>query len=129
MLLLLLLRAAPPMTWLARIRPLDWLVTTLNSRALTICLWHNAAIAVSFAVGDLLGFWRLGQLGYLVLALLTLTGLVLALGWIEDLSAGRAPRLLPRPRPARTARRDQTPRPAGQPTGTDEWQEEVAAVR
>ncbi|MFI7427883.1 glycosyltransferase [Micromonospora sp. NPDC049836] len=98
---LVLLRGAPPMGWLARIGPLDRLVTALNSRALTIYLWHNAAIAVCFAVGDLAGIWRIGQLGYLAVALVLLTGLVLALGWIEDLSARRAPRLLPWPRPVR----------------------------
>ncbi|MFC4019238.1 glycosyltransferase [Micromonospora sp. GCM10011542] len=124
---LLLLRMAPSMTWLARIRSLDWLVTTLNSRALTIYLWHNAAIAVCYAVGDLTGFWRLGQLGYLVMALVILSAMVLALGWIEDLSAGRAPHLVPRSRPARTAGRDQTR--AGGPIGADERQDEAAAVR
>ncbi|MEH0844193.1 glycosyltransferase [Micromonospora sp. CPCC 205711] len=129
---LLLLRAAPPMSWLARIRPLDRLVTALNSRALTIYLWHNAAIAVSFVVGDLIGFWRLGKPGYLVVALVILSGLVLALGWVEDLSARRPPRLLPGSRPARTASRDRTPRPTTHPAGAgraDQWQGEVTAVR
>ncbi|MEU1839672.1 glycosyltransferase [Micromonospora chersina] len=107
---LVLLRVAPPMGWLARVRPLDRLVTALNSRALTIYLWHNAAIAVCFAVGDLIGLWRVGQVGYLAVALVLLTGLVLALGWIEDLSARRPPRLLPWPR--RTAARLPVARPA-----------------
>nr|WP_255509917.1 acyltransferase [Micromonospora sp. AP08] len=107
---LVLLRVAPPMGWLARIRPLDRLVTALNSRALTIYLWHNAAIAVCFAVGDLIGVWRVGQVGYLAVALVLLTGLVLALGWIEDLSARRPPRLLPWPR--RAAARLPVARPA-----------------
>lgn len=95
---LVLLRVAPPVGWLARVRPLDRLVTGLNSRALTIYLWHNAAIAVCFAVGDLVGAWRLGQVGYLTVALVLITGLVLAFGWIEDLSARRPLRLLPWPR-------------------------------
>ncbi|MGW5669144.1 glycosyltransferase [Micromonospora sp. NPDC003776] len=98
---LVLLRIAPPMGWLRRARPLDRLVTGLNSRALTIYLWHNAAIAVCFPVGDLLGFWRVGTWGYLTVALVILGGVVLALGWIEDLSARRPPRLLPWPRLAR----------------------------
>ncbi|GAB3358884.1 glycosyltransferase [Micromonospora halotolerans] len=96
---LVLLRAAPPMGWLSRLRSLDRLVTALNSRALTIYLWHNAAIALCFAVGDSMGLWRVGQVGYLAGALMLLTGVVLALGWIEDLSARRPPRLLPWPRP------------------------------
>ncbi|MEU5909974.1 glycosyltransferase [Micromonospora sp. NPDC047527] len=109
---LLLLRLSPPMTWLARIRPLDRLVTALNSRALTIYLWHNAAIAVCFAVGDLLGVWRIGMVGYLVVALVLLIGVVLTLGWIEDLSARRSPRFLPWPRPPRAPARDRTVQPA-----------------
>jgi cellulose synthase/poly-beta-1,6-N-acetylglucosamine synthase-like glycosyltransferase len=106
---LVLLRVAPPMGWLSWLRPLDRLVTALNSRALTIYLWHNAAIAICFAVGDLIGFWRPGRLGYLAVALVLLTGVVLALGWIEDLSARRPPRLLPWP--GRT-----TGRHSGEPT-------------
>ncbi|WP_406069673.1 glycosyltransferase [Micromonospora sp. NBC_01638] len=117
---LLLLRMSPQMTWLARIRPLDRLVTALNSRALTIYLWHNAVIAVCFAVGDLLGVWRLGKLGYLVVALVLLTGLVLALGWIEDLSARRSPRLLPWPRPPQTTGRDRAVQPASGAAASDE---------
>nr|WP_280175128.1 acyltransferase [Micromonospora cremea] len=117
---LLLMRVSPSMAWLARIRPLDRLVTALNSRALTIYLWHNAAIAVCFAVGDLLGVWRFGKLGYLVVALVLLTGLVLALGWIEDLSARRPPRLLPWPRSPRTTGRDRTVQPASKAAASDE---------
>lgn len=112
---LVLLRTAPPMAWLGRVRPLDRLVTGLNSRALTIYLWHNAAIAVCFPVGDLLGFWRLGPWGYLAVALVILGGPVLALGWIEDLSARRPPRLLPWPRLARAV--PPTAGPLDVPTG------------
>ncbi|MEV0155648.1 glycosyltransferase [Micromonospora sp. NPDC050686] len=106
---LVLLRTSPPMGWLARIRPLDRLVTALNNRALTIYLWHNAAIAVCFAVGDQIDVWRLGQVGYLAIALVILTGVVLALGWVEDVSAGRPPRLRPWAPYRRTAVRDSRP--------------------
>ncbi|PWR07735.1 glycosyl transferase [Micromonospora sicca] len=129
---LLLVRADPPMTWLARIRPLDRLVTVLNSRALTIYLWHNAAITVCFAAGDLIGFWRVGQLGYLVVALMILTGLVLALGWVEDLSARRPPRLLPGRRPTGAISRGRAPRSAGRPAvgaQSDRRQQKVTAMR
>ena len=127
---LLLLRAAPPMDWLARIRPLDRLVTALNGRALTIYLWHNVAIAVSFGLGDLLGIWRLGKVDDLVLALVIICGVVLLLGWIEDLSARRRPRLLPWPRPSRVraAEEDGAYRPPAHPlpaTSVDPFRDEV----
>ncbi|WP_307812942.1 glycosyltransferase [Micromonospora coerulea] len=129
---LLLLRVRPPMTWLARIRPLDRLVAALNSRALTIYLWHNAAIVVCFAVADLTGVWRLGQLGDLMVALVILAGLVLALGWIEDLSARRPARLLPwshQPRPIGRERAHPSPRHATVGAPADVRQQEVTAVR
>ncbi|MEV6815868.1 acyltransferase, partial [Micromonospora sp. NPDC051296] len=94
---LLLLRMAPRMTWLSRVRPLDGLVTAVNSRALTIYLWHNAAITVCFVAGDMFGTWQLGTLGYLAIALVILGAAVLLLGWIEDISAQRRPRLVPWP--------------------------------
>ncbi|MEV1329769.1 glycosyltransferase [Micromonospora costi] len=111
---LLLLRARPPMAWLARIRPLDRLVTWLNSRALTIYLWHNAAIAVCFVLGDRLYAWRVGQVGYLAVALVLIVLVVLAFGWIEDVSARRRPRLVGwRPAtPAATVRARRAPVPA-----------------
>ncbi|MEU8301530.1 glycosyltransferase [Micromonospora sp. NPDC048909] len=111
---LLLLRVSPPMTWLARVRPLDRLVSALNSRALTIYLWHNAAIAVCFVVGDLVDAWRIGKVGYLTVALALLFAVVLALGWIEDLSARRKPRLAPWPA-AIPAKPNQTRQPSVSP--------------
>ncbi|MFC3502082.1 glycosyltransferase [Micromonospora krabiensis] len=103
---LVLLRVRPPMAWLARARPLDRLVTWLNSRALTIYLWHNAAIAVCFVVGDRVDAWRLGKVGYLAVALLLLLAVVLLVGWVEDVSARRRPRLVgwPTRTPTATAR-------------------------
>ncbi|MEU8259096.1 glycosyltransferase [Micromonospora sp. NPDC048999] len=127
---LVLMRVAPPMGWLARVRPLDRLVTALNSRALTIYLWHNAAIAVCFVVGDRLGIWRLGQVGYLATALVMLVGLVLALGWIEDLSARRRPRVLPWPRPSRAVGTGVADRqPASPARGAELPREEVGSRR
>ncbi|HEX5541717.1 MAG TPA: acyltransferase [Micromonospora sp.] len=92
---LLLLRAAPAMAWLARARPLDRLVTVLNARAVTVYLWHNLAIAACFVVGNVFGVWRLGMVGYFVVAVAILVLIVLALGWVEDLAARRPARLLP----------------------------------
>ena len=39
-------------------RPLDWLVTLVNARAVTIYLWHNIAISASEPLGDRLDVWR-----------------------------------------------------------------------
>jgi hypothetical protein len=77
-----LLRLSPRLDW----RPLDRVVSALNRRAVTIYLWHNPAIAACFVVGDAVGAWRLGQAGYLAVALVLLLGPVTLLGWIEDVS-------------------------------------------
>ncbi|MDQ7910947.1 acyltransferase [Phytohabitans sp. ZYX-F-186] len=87
---LVLLRLSPRLTW----RPLERVVSAVNSRAVTIYLWHNPAIAASFVVGDLIGAWRLGQVGYLLVALGLLLAPLVLLGWIEDVSARRPARLL-----------------------------------
>jgi len=92
---LLVLRISPTMNWLAQIRPLDGAVTLLNSRAVTVYLWHNVAIALAFPFGDLVGAWRIGDLGYFGLALALLTVAVMGFGWVEDLAARRRPALLP----------------------------------
>jgi hypothetical protein len=65
-------------------------VSALNRRAVTIYLWHNPAIAACFVVGDAVGAWRLGQVGYLAVALVLLLGPVLLLGWLEDVSRLRS---------------------------------------
>ncbi|NJP32825.1 glycosyltransferase [Micromonospora thermarum] len=92
---LVLLRMAPRLAWLRRVRPLDGLVTTLNSRALTVYLWHNAAIAVCFVVGNQVDAWEFGKIGYLAVALAILAVVVVLLGWVEDVSAKRRPTLAP----------------------------------
>ncbi|WP_432838756.1 acyltransferase family protein [Dactylosporangium sp. CA-092794] len=91
----LLLRAAPAMSWLRRARPLDALVTLINARAVTVYLWHNAAIAVCFPIGDRLHAWRAGQFGYFAVALALLAAVAVVLGWVEDLAAKRRPVLFP----------------------------------
>ncbi|HEX6498775.1 MAG TPA: acyltransferase [Micromonosporaceae bacterium] len=114
---LVLMRAAPPMGWLPRVRPLDRLVTTFNARAVTIYLWHNLAIAAAFAVGDLIGVFALGNAGYFAVALVLLAAIVLLIGWVEDLAARRSPRLLPWRglTPRRREPAAVTPEPAAQP--------------
>lgn len=105
---LLVMRAAPSMAWLARVRVLDRLVSLLNARAVTVYLWHNVAIAFCFVVGDLIQVWRLGdaaasQVGYLAVAVVLLLVPLVLVGWVEDVAARRRPRLLPWA-PLRTAR-------------------------
>ena len=96
---LLLLRFRPPMGWLERNRILDAAVNLLNARAVTIYLWHNIAIALSFPVGDYVQVWRVGDAlimaGYFGVALVLLAVLVAMLGWVEDVAARRRVRLLP----------------------------------
>lgn len=96
---LVLLRLAPRMDWLAQRRRADAAVTLLNSRAVTIYLWHNAAIAAAFPLGDLLHVWVFGdalaEVGYTAIALWLVALIVIHVGWVEDLAAKRRPRLLP----------------------------------
>lgn len=96
---LLLMRISPSMSWLRRVPPLDAAVTAVNSRAVTTYLWHNVAIELCYPLGDLALVWQLTEplatIGYFAVALLLLAVLVLALGWVEDLAARRAPQLLP----------------------------------
>jgi peptidoglycan/LPS O-acetylase OafA/YrhL len=97
-----LLRWRPRLTWLtpALARILD----VINARAVTIYLWHDAAIVLS-----------LGLAAWLRLpAVFLLTGLAaLMVGWIEDVAAGRRPALIPRSPaapPPRTALPETAPR-------------------
>lgn len=101
---LLLLRFRPSGTgWLRRIRPLDWLVSAFNARAVTVYLWHEVALVVSVLVIDLM--WAVpaledtlpldaGWFQYVVTWPLIAVA-VLLFGWMEDLAAKRKPRLLP----------------------------------
>jgi peptidoglycan/LPS O-acetylase OafA/YrhL len=98
---LVLLRLYPRLTWLERLPTLAALVTLLNSRAMTIYLWGNIAIA--------LAPWTLGAVGLGALdtddtrgmvveyaaAWALIFAAVLLVGWVEDVAAARRPRLLP----------------------------------
>lgn len=103
---LVLLRLYLDFSWMQRVRWLDALIGAINSRAMTIYLWGNAAIALTL--------WGLGQWAVtsplfetdtfsLTSGLLAFAGTwvvlgacVLAFGWVEDVAARRRPRLLPR---------------------------------
>ncbi|GIF72255.1 acyltransferase family protein [Asanoa siamensis] len=84
--------------WISRWRPFDRFVTVLNSRALTIYLWHMPVV--------ILVAWATKPFGYeglqvdrvavrLVFVALLVTAAVAAFGWVEDLAARRRPTLLP----------------------------------
>ncbi|MDK3257082.1 acyltransferase family protein [Blastococcus capsensis] len=87
-----------------RVRPipvLDRMLTLVNSRAMTIYLWGNVAIALAPLVldhtglaqgdaGDTVGVWlRYGTAWALIFVA------VLLVGWVEDVAARRRPRVLP----------------------------------
>ncbi len=96
----------------------DKLVTLSNNRAVTIYLWHNMLIMATVPILDSLYEFPLLQSDTAVAALdSTYTILtfvlvwpliavaILAVGWIEDLAAGRAPRLWPDGARKRTRKR------------------------
>ena len=90
---LLLLRFSPRLGWLGRTPVLGRFVTVIDSRVLTIFLWHSIALAVAVPV--------VGMFAWTSHAALVGTGAVLiviavvAFGWAEDLGARRRPSLLP----------------------------------
>lgn len=95
---LVVLRWRPNLDWLDRAWPVAAAVRFINSRAVTIYLWHYPMISVGEAIFD---FLALGNLHHLTLPTIfaldvALTILVvLGLGWVEDIAARRRPTLLP----------------------------------
>jgi peptidoglycan/LPS O-acetylase OafA/YrhL len=91
---LVVLRWHPDMGWLRQRPGLEKAIAFLNSRAVTIYVWH---LPVLFATGTLLGLVGVGTSGMngrfaamcLGAGLLAIT--VAATGWIEDLAARRRP--------------------------------------
>ncbi|MFE1285544.1 acyltransferase family protein [Streptomyces sp. NPDC058751] len=86
----------------------DKLVTLSNNRAVTIYLWHNVLIMATVPVLDQLyglpfldneratAFLDSTYALWMFVLVWPLMGLtILALGWIEDIAAGRGPRLWP----------------------------------
>ncbi|TQE15183.1 acyltransferase [Streptomyces ipomoeae] len=103
---LLLLHISPSWSeWPRRLRRWDGLITLLNSRAVTIYLWHNTCILVAATQWDRLWnidvMWRhfswLLESPWPVLAVTwaLIAVCVVAFGWAEDLAARRRPRLWP----------------------------------
>jgi hypothetical protein len=91
--------------WPRRLRRWDGVITLLNSRAVTVYLWHNICIFVAAALWDLT--WDVDLLGeqvpwlleswvpVLILAWALIALCVPLFGWAEDLAAKRRPRLWP----------------------------------
>jgi peptidoglycan/LPS O-acetylase OafA/YrhL len=95
---LVLLRLGPTMQWLNRRKFLNGFVNLANSRAVTIYLWHNIAITVSFLAADWLPLDDLGYfegLTFFGIALVLVAILILTFGWVEDVAARRPIKLWP----------------------------------
>ncbi|WP_229072639.1 acyltransferase family protein [Actinoplanes sp. DH11] len=95
---LLALRWQPPIERLVAVPAVDRAVNLLNSRAVTVYLWHGVAIA---SVWPILAFVAMEDLGRLeapvtlgITFAVTAVAVVL-FGWAEDLAAKRRPRLWP----------------------------------
>ncbi|CQR63776.1 Integral Membrane Protein [Streptomyces leeuwenhoekii] len=103
---MLLLHISPTWSeWPRRLRRWDRLITLLNSRAVTIYLWHNVCILAAATMWDQL--WGVDVLGehfswlldspwpVLAFTWVLIGGCVVWFGWMEDLAAKRRPRLWP----------------------------------
>ncbi len=103
---LLLLHFSPSWSeWPRRLRRWDRLITLLNSRAVTIYLWHNICILAAATMWDQL--WGIDVMWMhfswllespwpvLVFAWLLIFGCIVWFGWAEDLAAKRKPQLWP----------------------------------
>ncbi len=88
---------APIRTWIVgHPRPMRAIVGRINQRTLTMYLWGLAANGVGNSVSRSVG-GRHGNLAvYLGVSALSFATFVMVFGWIEDIAAKRAPRLLPR---------------------------------
>jgi peptidoglycan/LPS O-acetylase OafA/YrhL len=103
---LLLLHVSPSWSeWPRPLRRFDRLVTLLNSRAVTIYLWHNICILIAATMWDQL--WGVDVMyenvpwllespwPVLVLAWVLIGSCVVWFGWMEDVAAKRKPQLWP----------------------------------
>ena len=100
---LLLLRLRPRCGVLARHPVADRVVGVFNARAVTVYLWHEVALMASVPLIDLM--WRVEVLersgvldslwAQFAVAWVLIGVAVLCLGWVEDVAARRAARLLP----------------------------------
>jgi hypothetical protein len=100
-----LLRLYPRRPVLAAVPWLAGPVAAMNARAMTVYLWGNAAIAATTPViesnrwtRDLSAPTWQGLVAQYAATWVIVVVIVLAFGWVEDVAAGRAPRLNPWPR-------------------------------
>ncbi|MFJ8016155.1 acyltransferase [Streptomyces sp. NPDC096339] len=101
--------------WPRRLERWNGLISLLNSRAVSVYLWHEVALVLAVLAVDPL--WKIDFLSEnlpwllnspwftLLLAIPLIALLVLTFGWIEDVAAKRPPRLFPYPRRQRGKRR------------------------
>lgn len=108
---LILLRLYVDMSWLTKVPVLDGLVAAVNRRALTIYLWGNICIDLAllavqrYVAPDVLPEGSALWVVVLLSASWAIIWLVvLGLGAVEDLAAGRRPRI--NPLPPRESHRD-----------------------
>ncbi|MBU2669783.1 acyltransferase [Actinoplanes bogorensis] len=74
------------------------ILTVLNARALTIYLWHVPLIIAVVRLAEATGLPVQGWVGIVWRLAVVTAGLaivVLAVGWVEDIAAGRRPALIP----------------------------------
>ncbi|MFF2384274.1 acyltransferase [Streptomyces sp. NPDC058108] len=113
---LLLLHLSPSWeTWPKPLERFDGVISLLNSRAVTVYLWHSFALVLTEPLIDPLWSnsffydhlqWLLAsQWTPLVIAVPLICLAIVLFGWIEDVAARRRPRLFPYPRRAKGRRR------------------------
>ena len=103
---LIALRWQPPIDRIVTNPSVDRFVNLLNARAVTVYLWHGAAIAAVWPILEFVSMEDLGKFEAPITLSITfgVTAVaVMLFGWAEDLAAKRRPRLWPA---------DETPRPA-----------------
>jgi peptidoglycan/LPS O-acetylase OafA/YrhL len=93
---LVLLRWNPDVSWIKKGGWLGNAIAVINARAVTIYIWHDAAVA-AVAVFVHAARMHVSHVEELPAVLLLTALAMLAFGWVEDLAARRRPVLLPRP--------------------------------
>lgn len=80
-------------------RPIGVFVAFLSRRSLTIYLWHTTVMVLVIEMLERRGSSRplLNDLAYVALTTAGVLVVIMMFGWVEDLAAGRRPRLWPVP--------------------------------
>jgi peptidoglycan/LPS O-acetylase OafA/YrhL len=97
-----LLRYAPDASWIGRTPFLGRFVALVNARAVTIYLWHNVLIDLSYPIEDKIAAAvpALSSAVYnpaatYIIIWVLIAGAVVLFGWAEDVAARRSPRIFP----------------------------------